>query len=105
MLVVVYHYLNFQGVAIRSWQAYSLVPLRLGWSGVDLFFVLSGFLIGGILYDAKNSERYYRTFYSRRISRILPLYFTGSFLFTSFGLRSSWQACILSGLTAQVRFE
>ncbi len=74
-LVVVFHYFT-NPVAESAGQGLRYLQLAgyLGWTGVDLFFVLSGFLIGGILMDHRESGNYFRVFYLRRACRILPLY-------------------------------
>lgn len=69
LAVIAYHASNHLHSAVFS----RLVSF--GWCGVDLFFVISGFLITGILLKSKDDEGYFFNFYMRRILRIWPLYF------------------------------
>jgi peptidoglycan/LPS O-acetylase OafA/YrhL len=78
ILVMLHHFTYYQPTA--GVDALISSVLSFGWVGVDLFFVLSGFLITGILLDTRGSQRYFTTFYARRTLRIFPLYYLVLFL-------------------------
>lgn len=102
-LVIAYHYFNFspptgyqpRGLLSRLY-VYFERSIAVGWSGVDLFFVLSGFLIGGILLDARQSPRYFRAFYMRRFFRIIPIYYVWTAAFLGTALALGWASASLA---------
>ena len=75
LLVVFFHYL-VQHLQTRpgSLPAYAQKYCSICWMGVDIFFVLSGFLVGGILMDARGAKNFFGVFYLRRALRIVPPY-------------------------------
>jgi peptidoglycan/LPS O-acetylase OafA/YrhL len=75
LLVLIWHYLaSHPNPEPGTIGAYFAKALALTWAGVDLFFVLSGFLIGGILFRNREAENLFTVFYTRRAARIFPLY-------------------------------
>ena len=76
LLVILFHLVQGSGVIRGSLPSFVVKGSSLGQLGVDLFFVLSGFLITGILIDTRDDPRYFRNFFGRRTIRIFPLYFS-----------------------------
>jgi peptidoglycan/LPS O-acetylase OafA/YrhL len=81
LMVIVFHAFQFIPSPMTGWIS---KLASYGFAGVDLFFVLSGFLITGILLNAKSQPGYFRNFYAKRALRIWPLYYL--LLLVSFGL-------------------
>jgi peptidoglycan/LPS O-acetylase OafA/YrhL len=74
LMVLFLHFIGNTVATNKFEKAYVLLT-NYGAYGVDLFFVLSGFLITGILYDSRAKKNYFRNFYMRRVLRIFPLYY------------------------------
>src|ERR1700674_3297809 len=76
LAVLLYHgfYWHTDLTAFPHFERLIITFFWTGRLGVNLFFVLSGFLITGLLLDARNRDDYYRRFYVRRALRILPAY-------------------------------
>ncbi|MBL8565387.1 MAG: acyltransferase [Hyphomicrobiaceae bacterium] len=74
LMVLLFHFVG----GVQPTNTFEQIVVRAtnyGSYGVELFFVLSGFLITGILYDSRESPRYFQNFYMRRVLRIFPLYY------------------------------
>lgn len=83
--VLAWHYVSCISPWDQTWGEVARAALAYAWTGVDLFFVLSGFLVGGIVLDQRRSPNFLRVFYARRALRILPLYWAVLSVFVASG--------------------
>jgi hypothetical protein len=111
LMVMLYHFTAALEHPVSLGGALVRKAFSGGWIGVDLFFVLSGYLITGILFDAKGANeegegrrtparRYFGAFYGRRALRIFPLYYgVLVLLFVSIMGPKLWLIVLLVGIS------
>lgn len=93
LAVLFYHGLYYSGGGTNLYQGaarWVVAAAEPGFLGVNLFFVLSGFLITGILLNIKCNQHYYANFYTRRALRILPAYYLLLLLLFVYGIRGAF---------------
>ncbi|HWO25205.1 MAG TPA: acyltransferase [Kofleriaceae bacterium] len=102
-MVLLYHGWTYRGPGdIGETVGGTINAVRvIGWAGVDVFFVLSGFLITGILVETKGQPRYWRNFLIRRGLRIFPLYYAVLVLLLGAGLVLA-RAGVVSGAAGEL---
>jgi peptidoglycan/LPS O-acetylase OafA/YrhL len=77
LLVMLHHFAVFEPACAVD-QVVKSATMSM-WIGVDLFFLLSGYLITGILLDTRHRHNYFTSFYARRVLRIFPLFYAVTF--------------------------
>jgi peptidoglycan/LPS O-acetylase OafA/YrhL len=86
LAVVIYHFARVAGLPELEGSGKWLGRLlATGWIGVDVFFVLSGFLITSILLEKTEAPNYYKAFFARRLLRVVPLYWIFLALYLTLG--------------------
>jgi peptidoglycan/LPS O-acetylase OafA/YrhL len=76
ILLVIPHNVDVMSTSYPAFDFPAAALMHAGWIGVQLFFVLSGFLISGNLLDSRGTSHFFSAFFVRRALRILPLYFS-----------------------------
>jgi peptidoglycan/LPS O-acetylase OafA/YrhL len=79
-----------RGIAVITVILHHHQLLNMGWMGVDLFFVLSGYLITTILRGGRSGKNYWRSFWVKRVTRILPAFLLLLVFAIALGFRPTW---------------